>query len=429
MAYVSRNRSPFDRLLKPEGDEMQTMRPAGGPPAGQASPASSAAPTPNNPQASSAGGFVSFGQRLQANQGAANQMAAKVAGTARQGANNVLSDISSAQRGFNQKLQAGSLTGPNGVAGTMPTVSQRGTSAATPSTLSAAQASTPGAPPAGVAAGSAPQPASIPGVAPAPPPAAPKGFDRLLSPGDTLAAQPVAPARTLYAGPSLKAAGTALTQTPLDRIQPTGNDWDRSKFTYGGPDDLSGEAGYQGLEQRALDADDRLGATRDNAGLEGLVSDAYKGSRTAGGNALDAALTGAAGGERFADLRRNFSGLSKRVAEANTAARGKADAAKASTAAAAGEYGKRAAGADAEREAVAAAKAKVAADRQAELVRQAELPQQQVTEAMNDRRGVTERTTTVGEERQAQFDGLWEEWLKAGSPPYDAWKAARKAGG
>lgn len=457
MAYVPK----FDRILKPDGDEFRAMPRgtfAGAPPAGAATgggPAP-AAPVAGNPQASSAGGFVSFDQRLNANQSGANAMAGKVASDVRKGADAARSGLNTAQRSFNDKLRAGSLAGPDAPA--------NGNSPVASTTLAAAQGGQ-AAPPAG-------QPSAAPSPAPQPVAAKPMG--------DTFTAQPAAPASSYLArtgaglktgaapfareaatslkasatpvaqqavatpvdgfsrraavtvpgtGASLKSQATGLAKTPLDTLQPTGNDWDRSKFQYSGPNDLRSEPGWSGLESQTRDAEDALGATRDNAGLQGLVDRNYAGSRTAGGSSLDAALTGAAGGQRFAELRGKYGGLSKMLGEADTAAKGRADAARTSSADAAAAYGKRAEATDAANKAAADAAAKVGADRQADLAHQAELPSIQGQEAMEDGRGVTEQTSTIGEERQSQFDGLWEEWLKAGKPPYEEWKAKRKAGG
>ena len=396
MAYVARTRNPYDRLLKP-GDEPQ-MAVAGAPAAAPGAPAA-----PNNPQASGASGFVSFGQRMAANAGAADAMAGKVAGGAEGGAQKAQGQLGQVQQGFQAAKARGSLAAPGAPAAPVQQVPV-------------------GAPPPG-------QAAAMAGMVRGSPTASP--YSRLLQPASapTMTAQPALPTTGRGLDPSSRTALRTAAAPAPELGSKMLTDREKAGVTYSGPEDLRGVEGYDALEAAALDSDDRLAATADNAGLEGLVSDAYAGQRTAGGNALDAALTGAAGGERFAQLRRQYAGLSQKVADANKVARGEADAAKASTADAAKAYGAKADAADADqkRRDDEAKAAQIASEaRQADLERQAALPRQQQTAATADRRGVTDMTTTIGEERQAQMDGLWQEWLKAGSPPYEQWKASRK---
>ncbi len=402
MAYVARDLSRYNRLLKPgEEPQMQARGATGGAPAGTGS----APAAPNNPQASGASGFVSFGQRLAANQGAAEQMAGKVASDARAGHQTATDKLGQVQGAFGSQVKAGSLAAPAAPSSPAPQVTL-GQAAAPPAGQSAAMA--------GMVRG---------GTTASP-------YNRLLQPAaaPAMTAQPTLPTTGRGLDPTRTALRTAAAPAP--ELGPKMlTDREKAGVTYSGPEDLRGVDGFDALEQSALDADDRLASTADNAGLEGLVSDAYAGSRTGGGTTLDAAFTGAAGGERFADLRRQYAGLSKKVSDANLAAQGQASAAKASTADAAKGYGAKADAADADqkRRDDAARDAQIASEaRQAELQRQAALPRQQQTAATADRRGVTDMSTTVSEERQAQFDGLWQEWLKAGSPPYEAWKASRK---
>lgn len=398
MAYVARTRSPYDRLLKPEdGGAGMAVRPAGGAPA--SSPGAPAAP--NNPAASSASGFVSFGQRLAANQGAADQMAGKVASGAREGAEKASGQLGTVQQGFQQQKARGSLAAPSAP------VQQ--------ATLGQAAA-----PPAGVSAASVPPAGMVRGGARSP-------YDRLLNPAASMTAAPQVPTTGRGLDPTRTALRTAAAPAPeLGAKMLT--DREKSGVTYSGPEDLRGVEGYDALEAAALDSDDRLAATADNAGLAGLVSDAYAGQRTAGGNALDAALTGAAGGERFAQLRRQYAGLGKKVAEANAAARGEADAARASTADAAKAYGAKADAADADqkRRDDEAKAAQLQREADARAQEQLARTRQQQTAATADRRGVQDMTTTVSDDNMAAYDGLWEEWLKAGRPPYEQWKASRK---
>jgi hypothetical protein len=402
MAYA-RDLKRYDRILKPEED-MRVMGAGGGAPA----PLAGAPPAPINPQASSASGFVSFDQRLNANQGAADAMAGRVAGNTQKAAEKAKGQLGQVQQTFNEQLQGGSLQAP-------PAPKPAGNT-----TLSAAQ----GTPPPGQPAASVVPAGMVRGGSP---------YNQILQSGGAMTAAPTLPT----AGRTLAPTGTALRQIgapPIggDSMRRVLSDREKSQVAYSGPDSLRGVEGFDALERATLDADSRLGATRDNAGREQLVADAYAGSRTGGGSALDAALTGAAGGERFAQLRRNYGSLGKLLSEADVRSQAQADAARASTADAAKAYGVIADKADADQKArdEAAKAAQIASEaRAAELARQAALPRQQQTAATADRRGVSDMTTTIGEERQAQMDGLWQEWLKAGSPPYEEWKASREAGG
>jgi len=424
MAYLAR----YDRILKPEGDEFRPGARPSAPPAGVASPPppSGAAPVAS-PQAAGASGFVSFDQRLAANQSGAEGMANKVATDTRKAADKTVSSLGGLQGSFSEQLQAGSLAGPNGVSGPKPTTSQLGTSAsnpATPTTTAAAQGQVPAGQPSGAGA-----PPPVAGAPAAPATARPSPYARILDPGASVSVAPSAASgrSTLYGGPQLRGQQTQLAGSIVP-VQATGTDRDRAHFQYTGPDDLRSMGGFADIEASALDADSRLAATGDNAGRQALLEQSYGGSRTAGGGALDAALTGAAGGERFAQLRKRYGpGLGKMVSEADAAARGQADAAKKSTADAAAAYGKRADASDAERKAVADAEAaaQIVPRNDAARVRAGELYADQEAAALAERRGTRDSTRTMGDEKAAIYDGVWEEWLKAGSPPYAEWKRSR----
>lgn len=431
MAYVPR----FDNVLKRRPENFQTASSAGGAPRGVATGAGSPAPAPSaggvagNPQASSAGGFVSFEQRLGANQSGAEGMANRVATDVQAGAKKAQAGLKDAVTGFDKKVKQSTLTAPNPATGAAPT--QKG------GTLAAAQGQV-----------------AVPSGAPAAPSNPVAGFARsgLTKPTrDIRMNTGTAPTNTTPApsgGSTIQAGGFTpfAGGRPTSSFTPTGdvselrqledvgkggaglNDGaaELRDYVYDGPNDLESQPGWSDLQMNARDADEALGLTADNAGLEQLVNRAYPGQRTAGGSALDAALTGAAGGQRFAELRGQYPGLSKAFADANTAAKARADEAKKSSAAAAGEYARIDDANDARPPAPVSTIDPIAMNDRSDAVA-ADLNRDQSADALANRRGVQDSPRTVSDERAAAFDGVWEEWIAAGSPPYEDWKRARNA--
>lgn len=191
---------------------------------------------------------------------------------------------------------------------------------------------------------------------------------------------------------------------------------DRATPAYSGPGSMADNRGFGELTTKVQDASSRANTAANGYGLQAQMQDSNKGSSYTGGqSALDAALVGASGGRRFQQLKGQYGGLGGYLDETNkdSAAYGKS-AADASEAARA-DY-------DANAAARAAAEEAARQQAEAEAARQAQQEQMRANEGHGD---LQETTVSINDEKAAMNDGLYYEWLKAGSPPYDDWKASR----
>lgn len=195
---------------------------------------------------------------------------------------------------------------------------------------------------------------------------------------------------------------------------------DASTPAYGGPASMAEHRGFADLTTKVQDAQAGVRNTGSGYGLQAHMQDRYGGSGgyTGGQSALDAALTGASGGQRFHQLQQDYGGLQGYLDDANKAS---------------SEYGQNAAemseSARADYSASASASAAArAAEEEARLRAEAEAARQVEQERMGANAGhgdLQESTVSIDDEKAAMNDGLYYEWLKAGSPPYDEWKATK----
>lgn len=141
----------------------------------------------------------------------------------------------------------------------------------------------------------------------------------------TAARQPVATASNPAGRSPAISTGFAGVATPRGAA-PVGVAGQPVQYT--GPGALSESAGWQDLVNSASRVGRQVAQTQSPEGLQALFQQANPGG-TAGGSRLDAALTNAAAGDRFARLREAFGGLPSQLAEANAASRAAADGARA----------------------------------------------------------------------------------------------------
>jgi hypothetical protein len=113
-----------------------------------------------------------------------------------------------------------------------------------------------------------------------------------------------------------------------------------SKTTYQGPKSWE-EAGVDtgAVSDKVNDAQAKAANLATVGGRAALLRESYRsGPSTSGGSALDSALMGAAGGQRFAQLQGLYGGLSKQLEDARTASGASYEAGKKATAEAAKKY-------------------------------------------------------------------------------------------
>lgn len=186
---------------------------------------------------------------------------------------------------------------------------------------------------------------------------------------------------------------------------------------YGGPSSMADQRGFQDLTQKVSQAQGRVDASGTGYGRQALMQDSFgkSGQYTPGQSAFDSAMVGGVGGRRFHELSQKYGGLRGELDAANKAsgdlaANAAANAETAKQSWLTGETQKRAAEEAAQRAAEEAAARKAQQD------------------AMRDNSGhgdLQNSTVSINDEKAAMNDGLYYEWLKAGSPPYDQWKASR----
>lgn len=186
---------------------------------------------------------------------------------------------------------------------------------------------------------------------------------------------------------------------------------------YSGPSSMADHRGFAELSGHVNDAAARLRATGTGHGLQALMQDrAAGGGYTQGQSALDAALVGGVGGRRFLELRNRFGDLAGALSRANEESAQLAEAARFGS-----EEQRR------EHDAIRArqdARAQQEAEERA-AAKRAEAERQQAMRAGSGRGDLQQTTVSINDERQAMMDGLYYEWLAAGAPPYEAWKASR----
>ncbi len=232
---------------------------------------------------------------------------------------------------------------------------------------------------------------------------------------------------------AMAASAQATMPNPMARFQAQGvtpstttaeQARQRAGATYTGP---TGLGVSDQLRTDTTAAGKQLAATGTDAGRQALLQQQYGqgGGYTQGMSSLDAALTGSVGGKQFSALRAKYGDLNGKLEGGERAAREQAANAAASTSTTASNYATQAAdfeAADRERQRQAAA-----IEAQAALRAQAA----QTTQAAQ---GSAKPATTGAASQAAQGvdaaraakDGLYNEWVRAGKPPYDKWKASRK---
>lgn len=200
--------------------------------------------------------------------------------------------------------------------------------------------------PAGAPAAGGAAPAAAPGAALAP--AAPQqrgsgfvSFDRLLA-----ANQAGAQAMAQKVGDRVQQAGTAATaaiQGGKDafatKSQQAALVYDPSRATTSAQAAALGATTYTGpktwkdagvdtdaISRQVNQGQAAVAQLQSQGGLANLLRESYNTNSTAGGSALDAALTGAAGGGRFQQLQQQFSGLDKLLSDARGSEQGVYDA-------------------------------------------------------------------------------------------------------
>lgn len=110
---------------------------------------------------------------------------------------------------------------------------------------------------------------------------------------------------------------------------------------YTGPNSLGEREGWDAARQKADKASQGVNALNSFAGRQAMLQDQYgkQGGYTQGQQRLDSFLTGAAGGNRFEQLKQQYGGLSDAFGTANTASQKQAQTAAESAAATAKKYG------------------------------------------------------------------------------------------
>jgi hypothetical protein len=199
--------------------------------------------------------------------------------------------------------------------------------------------------------GGAPAPAPVAGGAPAPQqpqaPAQPArsgsgfvGFDRYLQ-ANRQGAQNMATTVGDAVEKSGQEAVGALqggTDTFAAKSQGVGTGG-APPTTYTGPKTWE-EAGVDvgDVTKKVVDASGKVSSLGTPGGVASLLKESYNGPTTAGGSALDAALTGAAGGQRFQQLNTAYGDLTQRLLDASGGAGKLYDQRVAETEAAAARY-------------------------------------------------------------------------------------------
>lgn len=92
---------------------------------------------------------------------------------------------------------------------------------------------------------------------------------------------------------------------------------DTAKQTYSGPHSLSDLSGFQSVSDNARTASEQAGQLGSFTGRQTLLQDNAKGPYSRGSSLLDSYLTGAAGGQHFADLGKQYGNLPDTVSKAN----------------------------------------------------------------------------------------------------------------
>lgn len=114
-----------------------------------------------------------------------------------------------------------------------------------------------------------------------------------------------------------------------------------SQTTYAGPHswkDANSGVNVTDVNRAVNAGQAAVAQLQSQGGLANLLRESYNTNSTAGGSALDAALTGAAGGGRFQQLQQQFGGLDKLLSGAMDGAEGVAKGAEDATTKAARQY-------------------------------------------------------------------------------------------
>lgn len=137
--------------------------------------------------------------------------------------------------------------------------------------------------------------------------------------------------------------------------------------TYGGPNALSDLAGWDASRSKADKAAQDASALTSLYGRQTMLQDMYgkQGNYNLGQQRLDSFLSGAAGGQRFDELKAKYGALSEAYGDANRASQGQAKAASDDVAATAKKYGGMVDSLKAQEQAAADAAAKAEQERKA----------------------------------------------------------------
>lgn len=192
---------------------------------------------------------------------------------------------------------------------------------------------------------------------------------------------------------------------------------DPGEAAYKGPQNMAEHRGFADLSSKVNETQSRVKTATTGYGMQAHMQDRYGGSGnyTGGQSSLDAALVGGAGGKRFHQLGQQYGGLKGYLDSAN-----KESAALSQSVAFQSDQMRT----DWNANAAARAAAEEAAAKKA--AEDAAYAAQQASMRDNAGRGDLQNTTvSINDEKAAMNDDTYYEWLKAGSPPYDAWKASR----
>lgn len=136
-----------------------------------------------------------------------------------------------------------------------------------------------------------------------------------------------APTAAAVAGPPAAPAQAGATQTPIGSAPgPVGYSaaLAATPAKYTGPNSMGEASGWDELVGKANRTASEAKQTGTAGGVQALLQQQQKGQPyTQGQSKFDAALTGAASGDRFAKLREQFSGLGKAASDANAASAGR----------------------------------------------------------------------------------------------------------
>lgn len=276
---------------------------------------------PPKDEGPSATGYVNFDRFFNANEGAAKNTANQVAGGVANSAKTAQGGLGGVVSSFNQQAQAGTAGGPTSQQQAWAANggdSSKGGTAGAPgkpegpkSYLDANGHETTTAPNSGLSSTSTRNPQPGDNVSPS-------TGSGTNSRGGWVSTPAQTPSR-------------AVTEDQLTN---------GAQGAYTGPTSLDVMSGYGAANDAKAAADDQLAATSSDAGIQGLLqAQGQPGGYSEGQSEFDAALTGAAGQQQFADERNQYGGLDKMFTDAGTNAQNTAQGDMATSLGNAGAYG------------------------------------------------------------------------------------------